>query len=326
MKYRRRTLLVGLAACGGFALTGCKLTPAKRAEAGATSAPQSATPRGRILFIKNGQLWHWHDGKVEAIASHARFADPAWSPEGDRIAVVQMGTNHSDIFVYDAQSMSAEQVTEHFSNVDILESAWARKPAWSPEGERLVYVSDYGGYQGGVPVSDMALWVADAPGGRPRKILPQAPFSHGVDWPTWSPDGSEIAYTIHDNGRSRVEVLTLANGARRTVTAFEGGAYDPAWSPDGNRLAFVFREGRRHVIALTDGEGNDVVRLVETDMARAPAWSPDGQFVAYVALNGQHFDIYAVAVPTGPDQDAAEPKRLTDNQQVEAQSGISWTA
>src|SRR5690606_27271414 len=124
----------------------------------------------------------------------------------------------------------------------------------------------------------------DVPGRSPRRILLRPYLTGGVDWPSWSPDGERIVFTSHDANRSQIHVLTLGDGSEVSLTEIEGGAYDPCWSPDGGRIAFVYRNGTRHVIAVMDADGANVVRVVETDKARAPIWSPDGTQLADVGL------------------------------------------
>jgi Tol biopolymer transport system component len=70
------------------------------------------------------------------------------------------------------------------------------------------------------------------------KALTQDP-DNGM-YPTWSPDGQQIAFMSWRNGRTQIFTMT-ADGTEQKplVTLASGSAIDPRWSPDGHHIAFV---------------------------------------------------------------------------------------
>ena len=93
----------------------------------------------------------------------------------------------------------------------------------------------------------------------------------GVD-PTWSPDGSRLAFAGHE--RPGVFVLNLADWSVANPSTI-GGA--PAWSPDGSKLAFA--AGELYVMGV---DGSNIVQLTNNVGFRGqPAWSPDGGTIAF---------------------------------------------
>jgi TolB protein len=117
-------------------------------------------------------------------------------------------------------------------------------------------------------------------------------LTEGLD-PTWSPDGSQIAFHHHGD-IYRID----ADGSNRTrLTRDSGWNQSPAWSPDGQHIAFVSsrnHEGSENVyevhnseVYIMDTDGSNSRRLtVSQTKNRTPAWSPDGQYIVYYSADG----------------------------------------
>ncbi|MEZ5293752.1 MAG: winged helix-turn-helix domain-containing protein [Vicinamibacterales bacterium] len=123
--------------------------------------------------------------------------------------------------------------------------------------------------------------------------------------PSWSPDGSAIAY--HSVIRKGIWVIPAAGGAARQVAAFGSR---PAWSPDGQWIAFQSDElltdlaqpGSRLWMAPADGRGPARPLTTEGDPPGghgAPLWAPDGADVYFMAFRNGPIDVWSVRVATG---------------------------
>jgi len=121
--------------------------------------------------------------------------------------------------------------------------------------------------------------------------------------PTWSPDGSKLAYVTFESGRSALVVQTLATSAVRQVASFPRHNGAPAFSPDGSKLAFalskggslnlyVMNLGSGQISQITDGRSNNT----------EPSWFPDGQSLAYTSDQGGRPQIYKVSINGGASQ------------------------
>ena len=101
-------------------------------------------------------------------------------------------------------------------------------------------------------------------------------------WPTFSPDGNQIAFSSSRSGTFEIYVRSLAPGAMdRQITTDGQENIQPAWSPDGQYLAYVAR--RRGGIAVIPVSGGAARYL--TEHGDTPTWSPDGRFVAFRAAS-----------------------------------------
>lgn len=101
------------------------------------------------------------------------------------------------------------------------------------------------------------------------------------DLPSWSPDGSEIAFTRRSASGTDIYIVDAAGSGEVRLTK-DGASSRPAWAPDGKRIAFT-RGGDIYVINV-DGTGQK--RLTSTKKpasSGAPAWSPDGRRIAYLS-------------------------------------------
>ena len=102
------------------------------------------------------------------------------------------------------------------------------------------------------------------------------------DWaPTWSPDGSRIAFSRTAGNAKGIYVVNQDGSGVKRLTNPGGGDSDsdPEWSPLGNRIAFV----RSGAIYAIDADGANAREL--TSVGLSPSWSPDGSRIAFIKGN-----------------------------------------
>ena len=114
--------------------------------------------------------------------------------------------------------------------------------------------------------------------------------------PTWSPDGTRLAFDSYHEAKYALIVMeadgghrtTLANGLLGPVWPGGGVAFGPAiglsWSPDSHRIAFSARIGdaAEQQIYVTDADRPGATRIVASDWyGVSPTWSPDGSSIAF---------------------------------------------
>jgi hypothetical protein len=146
--------------------------------------------------------------------------------------------------------------------------------AISPDGTRVVFATQGAG-----------LYVVDAEGGRPVRL----PYHSAgdVNAPTFSPDGSQIAYLVYgDDNEEHVWVVDADGGNAHEILADEetvvGGVTGLQWSPAGDRLAIgvgASKGSEALAIYTFAPDGSDFARVITGGIS--PYWSPDGSQIAY---------------------------------------------
>jgi TolB protein len=284
----------------------------------ALSPAATAAASGRILFVRDGNLWLHSDGAMRQLTAGAVYRQPSWSPDGTTIAVAWVGENHSDIVTLDARGQLARQWTRYASRVRATASSWAFWPAFAPDGRRIVFAADSTTYE-------FALWLLDTATGGLRQIAWNGGGRGGATRASWAPDGRRLAVAATLDGTRQIWILDVNTGAAQQLTRHQDGAYDPAWSPDGRAIAYVAREDGYHTIWLVRPDGSRARRVSSAGLHRAPAWSPDGRRLAYLAHHSQSFDLWTAEVRETPDGfQLADARQLTRDANIDAVAGLAW--
>ena len=119
--------------------------------------------------------------------------------------------------------------------------------------------------------------------------------------PSWSRDGSRLAYVSFESRKPVVYVHTLANGQRKAVANFKGSNSAPAWAPDGSTLAVALTiDGLSQIYLIpADGGGQPKRLAASTSIDTEPVFTPDGSSLYFTSDRGGSPQIYRVPVIGG---------------------------
>lgn len=116
--------------------------------------------------------------------------------------------------------------------------------------------------------------------------------------PSWSPDGTKIAFVGDKDGDTRAYIMSADGSGTRLVTSDTKKVDAPDWSPEGKRLAVsVCTNSAKDEwdIYVVDVDGSHLQRLTHDkgDSAQ-PAWSPDGKSIAFTSATNGPYQIYVM--------------------------------
>ena len=202
----------------------------------------------------------WAATLIVSLLIQMHTVENSYASREGKIAFSSIGDTSSDIFVMDRLGRNQRQVTTDPAN--------DQNPTWSPDGEKIAFVSsrNKGHFQ---------IWVIDTDGKNPVRL------THGFldNNPAWSPDGKTIAY----QSRSQVYIIDVDGNNNRKLT--NKGGINPCWSPGGTRIAFVSkRHGDTYQIYVMDSDGQNQTQLTHDLLSKGyPSWSPNGRRIAFVS-------------------------------------------
>lgn len=253
----------------------------------ATALPSVLEARGTIAFVarQNAQtdIWALPIGArapVRLTSDPADDRDPAWSPDGRRMAFASRRDGNWDLYI---QDFAAENSVTRMTYGLGFEAA----PTWSPDGQWLAYESY---------TDHLDIWFVRVNGTQPPAALPG--MSPSADFaPAWSPDGRRIAFVSWRDGNQEIYVFNLDDQSVTNLTNTPLRNEDhPAWSPNGNLLAFSAWDAGLEKVFVQSPDSPSAAATVVAG-GRAPAWSPDGSSLVYAADSFASGDTQIIAAP-----------------------------
>ena len=192
-------------------------------------------------------------------------------------------------------------------------------PAWSPEGQRIAYVS----YESGRP----EIYVQELSTGQKTKV---ADYEGQNTAPSFSPDGRRLVFSSSRDGNAEIYVKNLRNGRLARITRNAAIDTEPRFSADGDRILFTStRAGNPHIyeydvatgraqrltfegrynsnasyipgdekitfvhqferdyqVAVMDPQSGDLQVLTASGFDENPSPAPNGQMMVYATSNG----------------------------------------
>lgn len=213
-------------------------------------------------------------------AAPVSSAPAAFPGQNGTIAAVESGT----IFLIDPVTHGRTQLVA------------GEYPAVSASGERIAYQT--------APTSDIHVIGTDGTGDTRLTFHEREDAS-----PSWSPDGTRIAFVSNRNGRLEIYVMNAdGTGVSRLTRNLEsrGDAYKPAWSPDGSRIAYIGDDGDDGAVGQVrvmnvDGSGDTAITAFRSFTPWGPDWAPDGSRIVFEGNDDQDVGHLYTVAPDGND-------------------------
>jgi TolB protein len=183
----------------------------------------------------------------------------------------------------DADGTDAVKLTSGFGDI---------KPAFSPDGSRIVYASYRLDAEAELPARSTDLWIMDADGSNQTLLLDG---ELGVTDPDFSPDGTRIVFThgwhiwiMNADGSDPVQLTTQESN---------GG---PSFSPDGTMIVYGSDvngalSGAAMNVWVMNADGSSAARLTDGFTgADTPTFSPDGTRIVFATTRSGNTDLYVI--------------------------------
>ena len=151
----------------------------------------------------------------------------------------------------------------------------------SPDGKSIVYPK----YRFGTNQSLMfGIWHLDLESNKKRLLTPNI----RANYPQFSPDGSKIVFTGHENSTTQLYTMNLDGSDLKLITDNSGDTQiiTPVWSPDGKAIAYAQSDPDGHmdihILELKSAKKKQITDSPEGDYF--PIWHPDGQSISFTGL------------------------------------------
>ena len=226
---------------------------------------------------------------------------PSISPDGKWIAFLSTRSLFStDLYLAEAgtgkivRKLTSTATDPHTSSIQFIYSAGA----WDSASRQLVV--------GTVSSGRAALAIFDAQKGSRTREIP-VPDVDEILNPTWSPDGTAVAFSGMQRGLTDLFIYDLTANRLRRLTNDAFAEVHPAWSPDGKRIAFATDRLTSDLsslaigpyrLALIDPQTGAIEPVQGFERAKHlnPQWSPDSQSLYFVSDRGGVPNVYRIGL------------------------------
>lgn len=168
----------------------------------------------------------------------------SWQPNGNRILYTSNESGNYNIWIMNPDGSGKIQLTSASSNEYAM--------GFSPDGGKVVYSSrntldNISSIEDFIP----AIWIMDADGSNKKQLIPVDQKRY-IDRPSWSPDGTKIAFERRNIAGDQADIVVMSSdGSNLTVLAGNDTSdMFPQWSPEGDKIAFTSVKGKNMFVSV----------------------------------------------------------------------------
>lgn len=223
-------------------------------------------------------------------------AQPAWSPDGSRVAFTSLRDGNREIYVMTADGANPVNLTQN--------PADDQNPAWSPDGKWILFSTNRDGNQ--------EIYRMKADGSEPTNLT-----NHPAEdvQPSWFKNsglfislGEWIVFTTNRDGNQEIYRMNRDGSGLMNLTRNLANDFSPAGEPGGTHVIFVSERDGNQEIYVMEYDGGHLRNLTNHPAPDLqPAWSPNGQWLAFTTRRDGNAEIYVMRL------NSAQPINLTQN-------------
>jgi eukaryotic-like serine/threonine-protein kinase len=191
----------------------------------------------------SGDIWVYdlsHNTPTRFAFGPTDDADPAWSPDGKRLAYFSCCDGPSTLYI--------KELSDPGKGQTLLPKQFGSPWDWSPDGKFLLYSKNE-------PTTNRDVWVLPLTGEQKPYPLLQTQFMES--YAQFSPNGHWVAYLSNETGNDELYVARFDNPRERTRVS-TAGASQPRWRGDGKELLYVAADNRLMAVQVKMGDKLDL--------------------------------------------------------------------
>jgi len=209
--------------------------------------------------------------------------NPALSPDGKHLAYIDFSSGRPTLYIRSLIGGRIASVGKSSVSID---------PGWRSSSEVGATLSFDGNQE---------IYLVNVDGTLSRRVT----NSKSIDIsPTFSPDGSKMAFVSSRNGLPQLFVQDLASGEVKRLTF--SGRYNtqPSWSPVGDKIVYTtWEKGGKINIFTINSDGSGLMQLTQNcGENKSPSWSPDGEMIVFTSNRQGKEKLYVMSSKGGNER------------------------
>jgi TolB protein len=222
-------------------------------------------------------------GLEQVTNSKSISMNPELSPDGRHLAYIDFTSGRPTLYIKNLADRKAAAVAKSSVSID---------PGWRSSSEVAATLSFNG---------DLEIYLIKTDGTLSRRLT----NSKGIDIsPTFSPDGSKMAFVSSRNGLPQIFIEDIQSGQVKRLTF--SGRYNtqPSWSPAGDKIAYTTWEKNGEINIFTIGsDGSGLMQLTQKCREnKSPSWSPDGSMIVFTSNRQGKERLYVMSAKGGNER------------------------